>query len=204
MDSAVNQLMALGQDRDLTDAGLILEDFQRAKRFKGADQFGALMTRANKSLVTFWETPRLPYPKFTHNKPHGILWSKASRDLYFSKEEIGSKLILEHIYPTDSKAKKLLELIGVTVLTPEDMLEWIQNTYSTVALTIITKSEDQLLEGKWRAVVTDDGDVWGRYKAAGIETDGFLPLSDDPRYATQKSTRKINNGRRAAGVNDAS
>lgn len=122
MDWSVSQLMDLGEERDLVDAELILDDFKRAKRFKGKDQFSALMRLANKSLVTFWETPRLPYPKFTHNKPHGFLWSKNARDLYFSGEKIDSKLILEHIYPTDLKAKLLLELTDVTVSLPKIFL----------------------------------------------------------------------------------
>lgn len=200
MDSSTGQLMDLGTERNLVDAELILEDFRRAKRFKGKDQFTALLRLANKSLVTFWETPRLPYPKFTHNKPHCLLWSEAARDIYFSGEAINARLILEHIYPTDLKAKLLLELIDVTVCTPEDMLKWIQDTYSGISLTVITKDEDRLLEGKYRAVVTEDGDVWGRYKAVGILTDSFLPLTEDTRYATQVSVRGVNNGKKSAKV----
>lgn len=200
MDSATGQLMALGTERNLVDAERILEDFRRAKRFKGKEQFTALFRLANKALVTFWETPRLPYPKFTHNKPHSVLWSEASRDIYFSSEAINARLILEHIYPTDLKAKGLLELIDETISTPEAMVQWLQETYSGISLTVITKDEDRLLEGKYRAVVTEDGDVWGRYKAVGIKTEPFLPLTDDPRYATGAIVRAVNNGKRSGKV----
>lgn len=200
MVSSMGQLMDLGTERNLVDAELILEDFRRAKRFKGKEQFTALLRLANKSLVTFWETPRLPYPKFTHNKPHSLLWSEASRDIYFSGEAINARLILEHIYPTDLKAKGLLELIDETISTPEAMVQWLQETYSGISLTVITKDEDRLLEGKYRAVVTEDGDVWGRYKAVGIKTESFLPLTDDPRYATGAIVRAVNNGKRSGKV----
>lgn len=200
MDSSTGQLMDLGTERNLVDAELILEDFRRAKRFKGKEQFTALLRLANKALVTFWETPRLPYPKFTHNKPHSILWSKASRDIYFSGEAINARLILEHIYPTDLKAKGLLELIDETISTPEAMVQWLQETYSGISLTVITKAEDRLLEGKYRAAVTDDGDVWGRYKAVGILTESFMPLTEDSRYASEATVRAVNNGKRSAKV----
>jgi len=196
MEIVESQFLSLGVERDLDDAKLILDEFKRAKAFKGKAQFGALMTRANKSLVTFWETPRLTYPKYTHNKPHSILWSKDSRDLYFSTEKLDGKLVLEHIYPTDLKAKTLLELIDDKVSTPEDMLKWIQENYSGVVLTIITKSEDKLLEGEWKAKATSDGDIWGRYKAAKLNTNEFLALNEDIRYESQSSMRAINNGRK--------
>lgn len=198
MDSSTGQLVDLGTERNLVDAELILEDFRRAKRFKDKEQFTALLRLANKALVTFWETPRLPYPKFTHNKPHSILWSEASRNIYFSGEAINARLILEHIYPTDLKAKGLLELIDETISTPEAMVQWLQNTYSGISLTVITKAEDRLLEGKYRAAVTDDGDVWGRYKAVGILTESFMPLTEDFRYATEATVRAVNNGKKKA------
>lgn len=46
----------------------------------------------------------------------------------------------------------------------------------------------------------DDGDAWARYKLSDIDVSGFLPLTEDTRYAAQASVRGVNNGKKSAKV----
>lgn len=122
-----------------------------------------------------WQQPRLPRPLIWSKYPTSYPWSSAARARHESNGRPpagGLGLILEHVNPMKHMVVHLVErapsLDGPMVA---DFL------HANLAAAVVTADENRRLARAGVASTFNDGDIWERYRVAGIDVDGFAQLN---------------------------
>lgn len=137
---------------------------------------GTVYGRALKEVLWFrWEQPRLPRPLVNGKYPFAYPWSAQAREIWHrspSRSGRPGQLVIEHIVPKRELLAKIVE--ETESLTVERLLDLLREAHSAV---VISKEEDSLVtKAGWAHRSPDPTDVWARYRAAGLDIDGFAPL----------------------------
>ncbi|MBX3095071.1 MAG: hypothetical protein KF680_11125 [Cryobacterium sp.] len=137
----------------------------------------ALHNRVLKEVLWFrWEQPRLPRPLVDGKYPHAYPWSAEARRVWQEsprREGRRGALVIEH---TEPKRELLARIIRAgDAIDVAELLSLLRDAHSAV---VITKREDDLVtRAGFSHRSPDPSDVWARYRAAGLEVEGFAPLN---------------------------
>jgi hypothetical protein len=177
-----NQLISLGDERDLKDAGKIrgtLALWAPDRRDKRSPA-GSI---ARKILVDAWQEARLPDPIFDRIRPIEYPWSESARDLFFAGKT-KSAITLEHVKPASYLLKEVLFPAAEDPnVTDEMFLDLLNAEHSRLSFTIVSKLEDDMINhAGFRDKHVESEDDWARYTLSGIDTSTFMALVDDERF----------------------
>lgn len=104
--------------------------------------------------------------EFGHYDPDAMLWSRDAREAY--RADPKTRLIKEHVVP--------LGVIRDELLRGEQTAEaYAEKLSMLMHIVYVTPAEDARLD---RAGHPDLSDIWSRYRAAGLDVDGFATLND--------------------------
>ncbi len=134
-----------------------------------------LHRRVLKEVLWFrWEQPRLPRPLIDGKYPRAYPWSAEARRLWREsprREGRRGALVIEHLEPKRELLARITQ--AGDSLDAAGLLALFHVAHSAA---VISKSEDELLSRAGFAHASPDpGDVWGRYRAAGLDVDEFAP-----------------------------
>jgi hypothetical protein len=170
-----NQTSSLGAARDAADATLIWEIAQACARWEAATRKPCSIRPLREAICFQWHDPRLPRPRVRSKYPHALPWTAAARAAYAANPKCS--LVIEHAQPLNLLIRRLLAGEIASAAELENVL--LQDGLDCV---IVTPAEDVLLRGAgvgstmpawWK----HGDDRWTRYRAAGIDPDGFGPLT---------------------------
>jgi len=140
----------------------------------------ALYGRVLKEVLWFrWEQPRLPRPLVDGKYPHAYPWSADARRAWQEsphREGRRGALVIEHVEPKRELLSRIIQ--ASDALDVATLLTLLRGAHSAV---VITKREDDLVTRAGFAHTSPDpSDVWARYRAAGLDVEGFAPLTQSP------------------------
>ncbi|TQO24271.1 hypothetical protein FB385_3151 [Paramicrobacterium agarici] len=141
------------------------------------DLLPSVLSRCLKEALWFsWEQPRLPRPLVDGKYPRSYPWSSEARESLArnpKRQDRPGQLIIEHIIPKRELLTVLLE--EAESLVPERTFALLSDANRAV---VISKAEDRLItEAGFGHSSPDQADPWARYRAAGIDVEGFAALS---------------------------
>lgn len=177
-----NQLISLGEERDLKDAGKIRGTLALWAPDRN-DKRSPALSIARKILVDAWQEARLPDPIFDRIRPIEYPWSESARDLFFAGKTKGA-ITLEHVKPASYLLKNVLFPAAEDPnVTDEMFLDLLNAEHSRLSFTIVSKLEDDMInKAGFRDRHVEDVDDWARYTLSGIDVSTFKALSDDERF----------------------
>lgn len=174
-----NQLISLGEARDLADAQYIYDVFYANLNYQetmNVQEEKYSMAAVNivdrNAFHKMWEEARIPKGKgqrFSHNKPYIFPWSKKARDLYEKGGKLARKFHLEHtlelkiIKNEAIRRMKLEDSDDKAIKNAEDMLSYLNDIHRETAFVILTSEEHSRLPKR-----NPDDDPWDFYEKQGI------------------------------------
>lgn len=181
-----NQLKSFGEESDRVDASAILDVHRALAKIRESHRAFAGRT-ARESVQKIWQEPRMPRPRFTHNKPLDYPWTPAARDAYFAGTA-GGQLVLEHTTPINHMTDFIYFRVADPAFGVSEMLAYLREMHSGLSFAVITKEEDyRLTAAGFRAAKGADDNAWSRYETAlGLTADSFGSVTDDPRYTANQ------------------
>lgn len=172
--------LSLGDEIDRLDAEALLSVLVAAKGVMQRHGVSGAQHLAREALWDIWERPRLPAPLVSSKYPMRYPWSPAARHLF--KENDGRRpsggwgLVLEHLTPRNLLLGALVDELAEQ--TPETLAEYL---HRHLVAAVVTRGDDRLLAAAGvgsRAVAdADPADLWARYRVAGLDPAGFVPLA---------------------------
>jgi|SRR5699024_2940673 hypothetical protein len=181
-----DQLTSLGEDSDRADASAIVDVYRALTRIRESHSAFAGRT-ARESVQKIWQEPRMPRPRYKHNKPLDYPWTLAARDAYFEGRARG-QLVLEHVTPINHMVSLFFDRVADPDFGVDDMLTDLREMHRGFSFAIITKVEDdRLTAAGLRSKRSAEDSAWSRYEVAlGANADGFGAITDDPRYTAAR------------------
>lgn len=171
---------SLGKQEDLADAAGLLLILQGCHEMRARRNAGTTHV-ARQALTSFWELPRLPKPLVQSKYPKRYPWSPEAAARYEAnpvRQVGGWGLVLEHLIPAHLLIADLIQ--EAPKLTARKLINQLEKR---LVGTIITKVEDDLLTaagvGRTMPVDADPGDLWARYRVAGLEPQRFAPILEE-------------------------
>jgi hypothetical protein len=170
--------LSLGKSEDVEDAAGLLFVLQGCRIMRIRRHAGTTHV-ARQALWSFWELPRLPRPLIQNKYPPAYPWSGDARAVYEAREVApsgGRGLVLEHLMPQNLLLDDLIQRSNKLTIH-----RLVRELSTRLIGTVVTKDEDRMLTAAGLAFVAppdaDPIDLWARYRAAGLNIQGFKPLS---------------------------
>lgn len=136
----------------------------------------SLLSRVIKEVLWFrWEQQRLPRPLVDGKYPRSYPWSRAARQVYLDSPRRPGRagmLVIEHVVPKRELLRRVIEQDFT-----DDTQGFVDVLQEGCAAVVITRDEDRQITTAGYGHVRPEGDVWARYRASGIDLDGFAPLT---------------------------
>jgi len=169
------RLLQLDTDeRDAADLLRVIRALDEVRDVLGPALYGRVL----KEVLWFrWEQPRLPRPLVDGKYPHAYPWSADARRVWREsprREGRRGALVIEHVEPK----RELLARIAQASDTL-DVTEFLDLLRAAHSAAVISKVEDTLIaRAGFGHRSPDPSDVWARYRAAGLDVEGFAPLTE--------------------------
>jgi hypothetical protein len=158
-------------DRDLADLRCFAAILDAHRQWETETGLPANIKSLREWSWFHWQAPRRPQPLVRSKYPALIPLSMAARQVF--SNNIAGGLVMEHREPIKLVIRELLNQ------PPADLGQLREVLETRLVCCVITKEEDRAVTkaGYGIALVPGaDHDPWARYKAAGIDPDGFAPL----------------------------
>jgi hypothetical protein len=189
------RLVSLGAEHDREDAQAIIGV---------VEAWGPRPRRLVRSALTAgWEYPRYPRPLVLRGVKLPAPWpwsSEARREAQRAANEGRPTrphgLVHEHVQPIGAVVAAVVENPALRNADALSAFLFERLTYA-----VISVAEDQLLTEADRAGIVYDGDLWARYRAAGLDVETFAPLDDSRPRQESRRTAQVP-GERACGEPD--
>lgn len=175
-----DQLISLGENNDWTDVSAIVDVYRALATIRESHRAFAGRT-AREAVQKIWQEPRMPHPRYMHNKPLDYPWTPAARDAYFEDRARGW-LVLEHVIPINYITASIFD--RVSVFGVDEVLEYLREMHRGFSFAVITKEEDSRLSAAGLRSVRSAADrAWWRYESVlGLTAGGFGAITDDRRF----------------------
>ncbi|MEH0971574.1 hypothetical protein V6U77_10610 [Micromonospora sp. CPCC 205546] len=159
-------------DRDAADLRCMSAMLDAHRRWEAETNSRASVKALREWLWFYWQAPRRPQPLVRSKYPAPLPWSEAARRAIIADPKC--RLVIEHREPVHLVIRDLLDHPSADIGQLRDVLD------NRLACCVITKAEDDAINAAgfgMRLVPGAEHDPWARYKAAGIDPDGFAPFS---------------------------
>ncbi|MGN9920726.1 hypothetical protein [Micromonospora palomenae] len=157
-------------DRDAADLRCLAAMLDAHRRWEAETNSRASVKALREWLWFYWQAPRRPQPLVRSKYPAPLPWSEAARRAIVADPKC--RLVIEHREPVHLVIRDLLDHPPADINQLRDVLD------KRLACCVITKAEDDAINAAGfgtRLVPGAEQDPWARYRAAGIDPDGFTP-----------------------------
>lgn len=168
---------SVGRARDLADASMILQLLRAMQRWERQTGERASRRPLREAMWFVWMEPRLPEDRVRGKYPVAYLWSKKARRAV--ARDPRCHLVIEHVRPV---TLLIDELMASRSWDADSLGRTLKRNLSTAV--VLTPEEDRMVTSAgFRQSMPNDhrGDALARYRAAGLDVEGFAPLTPKVR-----------------------
>lgn len=160
---------------DQADAALVAATAQAMREWQATTGLRPSIKPLREMIWFYWQAPRLPKPRVRGKYPKSFPWSAAARAAY--RGDPRCPLVIEHAQPIALLVQELLDGPPLVVEAVRRLLE------ARLQCVVLTPEEDDQIDaagvGQGMPEGWQSGDLWARYRAAGLDLEGFAPLEED-------------------------
>jgi hypothetical protein len=172
---------------DAADAALVAGFANAVRQWRAATgRTSSDLKTLREAVWSYWELPRLPKPLIRGKYPTSVPWSRAARERYRSGARGG--LVIEHGIPMTLLLQRLLALPQLNADAARQLLAQARPH------AVITEEENRALAAAGVATGepaggSESGDLFARYRHAGLEVDGFRSLAAEVLESSSETAR---------------